>query len=59
VALGVIRAIFQERFPDFMKSANRRAIWGSGGNDPACAFVVFLFLCLCLVVVNAATMLFI
>jgi hypothetical protein len=41
VALGVIEAIFQERFPNFMESANRRAKWGSEGNGRACAFVVF------------------
>jgi hypothetical protein len=60
VVLGVIRAIFYERFPDLLEPTNRRANWGSGGNGSACAFVVFfLFLCLCLVVVNVAAMLFV
>jgi hypothetical protein len=35
--------IFQKQFPDFLESAIRRAFWGSGGNDPACAFVFFSF----------------
>jgi hypothetical protein len=43
VALGVIRAIFQERFLDLLESANRRAKWRSRGNGSACAFVVFSF----------------